>query len=237
MKTPFKLTAAAIGIIAVSAVFLFPTNAGSIALADVYSKVQQVQTYIYNISMTMAVSKTEGAPPQNMEMETAVTVSTEYGVKMENTMHRLDQDKITTQQMYIIPGEKKMAVIMPAEKSYTTTELSDDQMEEFKKQNHDPRQVIEQMLNGQYTDLGFSKIDGVKVQGFQSQTGDDAGNLTTILWVDVDTWLPIRLEITLTMEKKMESHFVIDQFQWNVPVTAADFKYTIPDDYTDTTQP
>jgi hypothetical protein len=30
----------------------------------------------------------------------------------------------------------------------------------------------------------------------------------------------------------MESHVVIDQFQWNVPATAADFEYTIPDDYT-----
>lgn len=233
MKTPFKLTAAAaIGIIAVSAVFLFPTNPGSVALADVYNKVRQVQAYIYNISMNMAVSKTEGAPPQNMEMETAVTVSTEYGVKMENTMHLLDQNKTAMQLLYILPAEKKLIRIVPAEKTYATMEISDDQIDQMQRKNNDPREVIRQMLDDQYTDLGVSKIDGVKVQGFRSQTGDADGNLTTTLWVDVKTWLPVRLEINVTMDKKMESHVVIDQFQWNVPATSADFQYSIPDDYT-----
>ena len=233
MKTPFKLTAAAaIGIIAVSAVFLFPTSPGSLALADVYNKVRQIQAFMYRMSATMAVSMTEGAPPQNMEMKTAVIVSTEYGVKMENTMHILEQDKTASQLMYILPAEKKMIRIVPAEKTYATMEVSDAQLEEMKRKNNDPREVIRQMLDGQYTDLGVSEIDGVKVQGFQAQTGDDAGNLTTTLWVDVKTWLPVRLEINVTMDKKMESHVVIDQFQWNVPATAADFEYTIPDDYT-----
>lgn len=234
MKTPFKLTAAAaIAIIAVSAVFLFPTGPGSVALGDVYKKIQQIQAFMYQMSAAMTVSTKEGTPPQHMEMETAVTVSTEYGVKMQNIMRLLDQDKTATQQMYIIPAEKKMVTIVPAEKVYTTMELSDDQLDQMQRKNNDPREVIRQMLDGPYTDLGFSKINGVKVQGFQSQTGDAGGNLTTTLWVDVKTWLPVRLEINVTMDKpQMESHFIIDRFQWNVPVTAADFEYTIPDDYT-----
>ena len=233
MITLSKYAAAAIVIIGVSAIFLLPpAHTQSIALGDVYSKIQQVQAFMYKMSATMTVSMTEGAPPQNMEMETSVLVSTEYGVKMENTMHLLDQNKTATQQMYILPAEKKMIVIVPAEKTYTTMGLSDDQLEEMKQKNNDPREVIREMLNGQYTDLGYSRIDGRKVQGFQSQTGDDAGNSTTTLWVDVETWLPVSVEVFLTMEKKMETRCVIDQFQWDVPVTAADLEYTIPDDYT-----
>lgn len=233
MKSISKFAAAAIVIIGISGLFLFPTGPNSVALADVYTKVQQTQAFMYKMSATMAISMTEGAPPQNIEMETSAIVSTEYGVKMENTMHLLDQNKTTTQQMYILPAEKKMFQIVPAEKTYATMELSDAQLEEMKQKNKDPREVIRQMLNGQYTDLGFSEIDGCKVQGFQSQTGDAAGNFTTTLWVSVETWLPVRLEISLTMEKKMETHCVIDQFQWDVPVTAADFEYVIPEDYTE----
>jgi len=231
MKTPFKLSAAAAIVIVAVSVFLFPTN--SVALADVYKKVQQVQAFLSHVSVTMTVSTTEEAPPQNMQMETDVTISNEYGMKVENTMQLPEQDMTVTQQMYIIPAEKRMVTILPAEKTYTTMALSDDQLDQMKQKNNDPRVLIRQMLDGQYTDLGFTEINGVKVQGFRSQTADADGNLTTTLWVDVDTWLPVRLEITITMDKpQMESHVVIDRFQWNVPVTAADFQYTLPDDYT-----
>lgn len=237
MKPLTKIAAAAIVIISVSAVFLFPTGDRSIALADVYSKVQQIRAFMYQMSVTMTVSTTEGATPQNLEMETIATVSTEYGVKMENTlhMHIPEQDNAATQLMYIIPKEKKMVTILPDEKAYMTMELSDDQLEEMQQKNNDPREMIRQMLKDPYTDLGFSEINGVNVQGFQTidpESDDTDGNLTMTIWVNVDTGLPVRYEIYLKMENKMESHVVIDRFQWNVPVTAADFEYTIPDDYT-----
>ncbi|MHC4950959.1 MAG: hypothetical protein ACYTEU_08240, partial [Planctomycetota bacterium] len=51
MKSVSKFAAAAIVIVGISAVFLFNSSPGSIALADVYAKVQQATTIRYRTKM------------------------------------------------------------------------------------------------------------------------------------------------------------------------------------------
>ena len=56
------------------------------------------------------------------------------------------------------------------------------------------------------------------------------------MWVDVKTRLPVRFDFTTAyfdqMGDKMSMHLVIHDFQWDVPVDAAEFEPVIPDDYT-----
>ena len=80
----------------------------------------------------------------------------------------------------------------------------------------------------QYTDLGHSEIDGITVQGFQID--HEVSESTTTLWVDVDTQLLVKFEVN-TIAGERESHIVMDQFEWDIPVDASDFEYVIPDDY------
>jgi len=230
MKNSIKFTAAAIVIIGVSAIFLFPTNPGSIALADVYAKVQQAQAFMYKMNATMTNSKVQ------TKMEGTFIISNQYGVKMESTVHMTDPNLTVHQQIYAIPNEKTMMVILPDSKMYQPMEITDNTDIAFEqmKMRSNLREMIGSLVTQKYTELGCSEIDGITVQGFlitdQYHISDEAGESTTTFWVDVDTWLPVKYELNATHGEE-ESHIVMDQFQWDISVDADDFEYVIPDDY------
>ncbi|MHC4345100.1 MAG: hypothetical protein ACYSUP_10485, partial [Planctomycetota bacterium] len=80
-------------------------------------------------------------------------------------------------------------------------EFDDDLLVRMKKQNNDPREMIKQIMNCEYTELGRSVIDGIEVEGFQTTDPAWAGSagamesVKVTLWVDVETWLPVRAEM------------------------------------------
>lgn len=240
MKSISKFAAAAVILIGVSMLFLFNNNPGSVALADVYAKVQQAQAFMYKMSMTMSgMGDMMGIEEMNgtMEMDMTVVISEEYGMKMENRM-TVPGPKGKTQKMtqlaYLLPEDNVMISIMPEQKMYQRIEFTDDLLEQTKKQNNDPREMIKQMLGSEYVDLGFLEIDGTKVQGFETTDPEYmmgvAEEVKATLWVDVETWMPVKSEIWAKIAG-MESTYVIDQFQWDVPVSASDFECVIPEDY------
>ncbi len=238
MKSISKFAAAAIIMIGVSAVFLFNFGPGSIALADVYSKVQQVQAFAYKITIKASGNINESMPPGESETNTAVTVSKEYGMKMEQTTHMIEQNKSLHQQIFLISAEKKIVSIDPAMKIYQDIELSEGLFERLKKEYCEPREMIKQMLACDYTDLGRSEIDGITVQGFETtdpaySAGVFGQRAVTTLWVDVDTWLPVKSKMDIQGNSDTaEASIVIDSFEWNIPARADDFQPVIPDSFT-----
>ena len=240
MKSISKFAAAVFIIIGLSAVFLFNSGPGSIALADVYARVQQAQAYVYRMSMTITgMGELTGLSQMNgpMDMDVTVTISQDYGMKLENHMTASGpqgQTQNISQFAYLLPQEKTMVSIIPEQKMFQRIEFTDDLLEETKKQNNDPRELIKQMMNSEYVELEPTEIDGVRVQGFQTTDPSYAmgvvEEITATLWVDVDTWMPVKCELEGTISG-MQVAYSIDGFQWNVPVTAADFEYTIPEDY------
>jgi hypothetical protein len=240
MNSLKKLSIAAVLVIGVSAFLLFNRTTGSIALADVYSKVQQARTFMYAMSMTMSgMGELTGQPIDGaMTSEGTIIISTEFGMKMENHMQVQLPDGTTqniTQLAYMLPNDKIIVSVMPEQKIYQKIELTDQLLEETKKQNNDPREMIRQMMNCNYTSLGQSEINGIKVQGFE--TTDPAysagvgGDIRAVLWVDARTWLPIQSEVSMSMGEKMKIDIVISDFQWDFPVEADAFTFVIPDDY------
>ena len=239
MKALSKLSIAAIVLLGISALLLFNRTPGSIALADVYTRVQQARTFMYVMSMTMSgMGELTGLPDAGATTaEGTVIISTEYGMKLENHMQVQAPDGTTqniTQLAYMLPNDKIIVSIMPEQKMYQKIELTGQLLEDTKKQNNDPREMIRQMMNCTYVSLGQSEINGVKVQGFE--TTDPAyssglGDVRAVLWVDAKTWLPVQSEVAMTMGEKMKIDVIIRDFQWDVPVGAADFAYVIPDDY------
>lgn len=224
-----KLAAAAVIIIAVLVV-INNIDRSSIALADVYAKVQQAQAFMYRMNATMTNNKVQ------TEMEVTFIISNQYGVKMESAVHLPDPNLTVHQQIYIIPNEKTMMVISPDSKMYQPMEIRDNTGEAFErmKELSNLREIIKELMTQQYTELGCSEIDGITVQGFlitdQYHISDEAGESTTTLWVDVDTWLPVKYELNTTHGEE-ESHIVMDQFRWDISVDANVFEYVIPDDY------
>lgn len=240
MQSLKKLSVAAILVIGVTAFLVLNRTPGSIALADVYTKVQQARTFMYAMSMTMTgMGELTGQPDSRATTaEGTIVISTEYGMKMETQIHTQTPDRsheTITQLAYMLPNDKVIISIMPEQKIYQKIELTEQLLEETKKQNNDPREMIRQMMNCQYVSLGQSEINGVKVQGFETTdpaySGGVGGDVRAVLWVDADTWLPVQSEVSMTIGEKMKIDIVISDFQWDVPVDASEFACVIPDDY------
>jgi len=239
MKNPItKLAAAAVIIIAILVGLpFFSSNGSSVVLADVLERIEQTQAFMYRMKMTMTGAMMSGIPDGKKEMEGTIVISNEYGMKMEITTTDADSGaEEMTQQMYLLPDQKLMLLIMPGQKKYTRMELDDDLIARQKKQNNDPREMMKQILACKYTELGRSEINGIEVEGFETTdpmfSAGVADNVEVKLWVDVKTWLPVLWEMDMKMNERMSMHGVISDFQWDIPVVASDFEPVIPEDYT-----
>jgi len=108
--------------------------------------------------------------------------------------------------------------------------------------SNDPRTFLKRILACKYESMGRATIDGIEVEGFQTTDpnffyfyiGDrqigDVNQIDVKVWVDAKTRLPVRYDY-MGDKRKSTHHFVMQDFQWDVPVDAADFEPVIPDDY------
>lgn len=236
MKPFAKFIAAAAVLAVVAALFLFNSSPSSVALADVYSRVQQAQAFLYRMTATIVTVNPVSNEPITQEMEGEMLISTEYGMRMDNHMTMPEQSQTMHQQMYILPREGRALMVMPEEKQYMRIEFTEDLFGRMRQQNNDPREIIKQMLSSKFEELGRSELDGVPVQGFRTTDaayfggamGDGGGAVT--LWVDADTWLPVRLDMDVTMgEMKMQA--TMHDYQWDVAVSPEDFNPALGEDY------
>jgi len=233
-----KLAAAAVIVIAVLAGLpFFSGNGSGVALADVLERIEQTQAFMYRMKMTVTGAMMSGMPDGKKEMEGAVTISNEYGMKMEMTMTDADTgQKEMTQQMYILPDKRTAIMIMSEQKKYTRMEFDDDLLARMKRQNNDPREMIKQIMGCEYTELGRSVIDGIDVEGFRTTDpvsyGGAMENVELTLWVDVEKWLPVRTEMDFKMNEQMQMQGVIYDYQWDIQVDVGEFEPVIPEDFT-----
>ena len=240
MKSPItKLAAAAVIIIAVIVgvnQLIGPVNVTSVALADVLERIEQAQAYMYKTKMSTTGTGMPGMPAREMEMEGTATISNEYGMKMEMTMVDANSGEKTIQEMYMIPNDKVMVMVLPAQKKYIRMEFTEDLLARMKKQNNDPREMVKQIMGCNYTELGRSKIDGIEVQGFETTDpklmAGMAQHVKLTLWVDAATWLPVRQEMDIQVNEQMQMHGVVYDYQWNIQASPDAFKPVIPEDFT-----
>jgi len=52
------------------------------------------------------------------------------------------------------------------------------------------------------------------------------------LWVDVETWLPMRQELDVKVNEQMQMQGVVYDYQWDIQVDASEFEPIIPEDFT-----
>ncbi len=218
-----KLIAAAVVIIAILAGLPFLSDDGSgVVLADVLAKVEQARAYMYKMTV--------------MGNVITVTASTEHGIKIDTDTADPETGEIITQQTFILPDEKVMVTILPEQKMYMQMEYDNEFFDKVEKENNDPRIMIKQIMNSQYTELGRSVINDIEVVGFQ--TNDPAvveslaEDVNVVLWVDIDTWLPVRTDIEFTTNEQVTISLTINEYQWDIPVIASDFKPVIPEGFT-----
>ncbi len=229
------VVAAAVVLATIGGIFLWTGTKSGVALADVLARVEQVQAFMYQMTMHTK-GQMPGVPGGEMDIKATMLIANDYGMKMDTSMTAPTTGQPMDQQTYVLPQQKMLMVVLPGMKKYMRMALDDSMFEKMKKQNNDPRIMIQQILACKYEELGKSVIDGVAVQGFQTTdpayAGGALGDVDVKVWVDVKTWLPVRVDMNLKVNEQMEMRGTLHDFQWDVPVSAAEFTPTLPADYT-----
>ncbi len=238
MKSPIaKLAAAAVIIIAVLIgihQFAGPIGGTSVVWADVARKMETIDSF----TCRKRERETNGPTQQGFEFVKAKEVmfwcSVEYGTKIEYY-----SNGELTSRTYRLCKTKEIVAIFPPAKMYNRLRLSNEALSEMEQMN--PRQIVRRFLSSDYKPLGHDVIDGMQVEGIEvkdqnilkySGTKPEVQDFVARLWVDVETQLPVRLEVECRMfDSSVRNIMVTDQFQWNVELTASDFEPNIPTGY------
>ncbi len=237
MKSPFAkfAIAAAVVIASVMGLLLWTGTQSSVALADVLTRMQEVRTYVFH-STTMITGLKAGDTTIDAESHGIIMTSQDHGTKMVMETVNPGRAGIMTQEMYMSPQNGTMLTIMPQEKKYMRMEYDESMAERMRKQNHDPSAIVQLVVGQGYESLGRVMLDGVEVEKFRSTDPNFLGNVMdqpeVMIYVGVQTQLPVRMEIDARMGEGTRIHTVMHNFQWDVVVDVAEFSPVIPDDYT-----
>ena len=241
MKSPFtKLAAAAVIIITCVIGFsLWRTTSSGIALADVLTRIEQVTAYMYKMHWT------ETKQQKTSEVTSTVLVSQDNGIKMIQTRVDPNSGESRNDEIYLLSRENTLLIVLHQEKNFYRIKWEDAEEDYYKEKYNNPHTIIKEILNCSHISLGQSVIDGRTVEGFQTTDltykGGFFGRSDMIvggfekvdvkLWVDVETFLPIRFEEDIITKGGMHTHEVSYDFRWNVVVNADDFIPNITEDY------
>jgi hypothetical protein len=242
MKNPIvKLAIAAVIIIACTTGYFMWTGTGSgIALADVLTRIEQVSAYMYKMHWTETKLQTAS------EVTSTVLVSQDNGIKMIQTRVDPNSGESRDDEIYLLPRENTLLIVLHQEKKLYRIKWEDAEEDYYKEKYNDPHTVIKEILNCSHTSLGQSVIDGKTVEGFQTtdlaykggffgrsdlMAGAEAEKVDVKLWVNVETFLPIRFEEDIITKGGMHIHEVSYDFHWNVVVNDDDFEPNITEDY------
>lgn len=230
-----KLAVAAVVVVAVAGgVFLWTGTKSGVALADVLAKIERVQAFMYRADIHSNVVAPGMIAPMKMDMAMTMLIAADYGARVDFRVNDPLSGQPTEEQMYLLPEQKMMLRLIPAKKQYERQKLDDAEFEEMRKQHKDPRLLVKQLSECQYQDVGRTKVDGVEAQGFRTTDPSFTGGLPgeATLWVDGRTGWPVRIDMKVKIDEQSEAQSTLYDFQWAVPVTAADFRPVVPPDFT-----
>lgn len=224
------LAAAAVIIIAVLVgINQFGGSVTSVAWADVAEKLDKIHSYIYR----QRDGRTSGPQKEGFEFigqdkEQIIYSSANYGKRTDS--YKGGQLLFS---IYVLPHEKALINVLHYSKDCIRYPLLNGGAggTDLK-----IREMVKSLLSNDYVELGRDTIDGVLVEGVeikgQKISGPLLDNALTRLWVDVETGLPVRIELEgLTHGTSTNVMIVQDEFQWNVELLAGDFEPDIPSDY------
>jgi hypothetical protein len=231
-KRIIKLAAAAAIIIAVG-MFFFGNGRDRVVWAEVRKNVEKIKTVVYRMKATM---KGMPGPSENQTMEIDMLAKFVYdvGFYIDGCTY-VGQKKIST-NTYVIFNEGAMVTVIPEEKKYLKLKLTGELLKQMEKENGDPRSMLKEMMKYEYTKLGFDTIGDTKVEGIEvTDTAMGAGmfdQLEARLWVDVQTDLPVLMTMKAsTNDGEVIMDMVMDNYQWDAEIDAAEIEPNIPDDY------
>jgi hypothetical protein len=240
MKSPVaKLAiAAAIIIVCVTCLWFWKSTGSGIALADVLTKIEQVAAYMYQTRSTITRQQT------TRESTSTVLVSHDNGIRITTQTADPNGDQHPHSETYVLPRQNCVLFITHASKTYVRLKFDDTKLPFYREEYNDPHMIVREILSCRHASLGQSVIDGITVEGFQTTDvaykggfmgladfKGDPEKIDVKIWVDVNTFLPVRSEEEIVTMQGTHVHEVSYDFRWNVVSQADDFKPVIPEDY------
>jgi len=234
MRSPFTkiAVAAAVVVAGVVGVSLWQGTGSSLALAEVLERMEQVQTFRLKMSSIFQM----GEAPAKPVAEATMLVSRTLGEKVVMQVTHPLTGQSMLQEMYLLPQARTVVTLMPNEKKYSKADVDEAAMERWRAEN-DPRYLVELVTKCEHTRLGQSIVDGVEVEGFRTTDPNSWGGAAITgaeikIWVDVETRLPVRIEMGKGEPATGRLDVAAYDFEWNVPAEPAEFAPVIPADYT-----
>jgi len=231
--------AAVIILVAVLGIQLFRGTGQAVTLAAVYEKMMLVNAFMYKGSSVVTDNKQQGMLSGETKMESTVIISKDYGMKSESLGFNANTSRKIHQQIYILPQEKNLYWILPEQKQYMAIEFNHDLLERWSQKIDDPRDIIKKIMTCDYVRLGRKFLDDIEVEGFETTdprfgTGEfelKFEKLRIVLWVDIKTQLPVRVEKNIVINEQMKIDSISENFKWDLLVDAREFEPVIPEDY------
>ena len=227
MKNPMtKIVAAAVIVVAVLiSINEFGGSATGVAWGEVFEKVEQIPALSFD--MTVEITYSNG---EKLVLPSENYVAGDYGTRSDVYV-----DGALSMIKLRLPAKKVAYQVRIDQKRYWRFELSDEQAARGRDPD-DPRTWLKMILSGDYTKLGRADINGVAVEGIECSRPEITGESGVMrLWVDVETNLPVRIEVEMFgMEGgQMRPHkYVMENFEWNASLDESLFEPNIPGDYT-----
>jgi len=230
MKSRIVKLAAAAAIIAVVVLGLFEfvktENKSGVVWAEVLKQAEQIPMVVFD--MTAEIAYPEG---KKLTLPSKNYVAGDYGTRSD-----IFVDGKLLALKYRLPDKKVAYQVRPDQKKYWRFDLSDEEAAKGR-DTDDPRTWLRMILSGDYRETGRTSINGIEVEGIECNNAGVTGDEDTVmrLWVDVETNLPIRIEVEgeeMEAGQMRPRKFVMENFQWNVELDESIFEPNIPDDYT-----
>ncbi len=202
------------------------TNSG-IAWAQIPGRVASIDTFIFSLTIRVAGNNNVDIAEQT-EAQWVFYLSEEHGFRMDIK----GDDNVVS--WYAGPEGETLTTVIPAEKTWFESPIPESERGTMPEEYKDPADYIRRFMAKPRQELGRSMIDGVEVEGIEvtdpPTDNEPMENAVGRMWVDVETELPVRIEIEGTAEAQTVQWLM--DFKWSEAVDPAVFEPNVPADYT-----
>ena len=234
-----KVAAAAVIIVALLYGLNVIGNGGN-ALAEVLDNINQIKSFAYRIKIRAGQHGGSIGKKDDLIWGKHVLESKDYGRRILSYWIKGPEGiPVKTMEpyskLYVLKPQAALIRVRPDEKKFWRRSLTDVGFLDWEESTIFPSGFTKHS----YTRLGRDRINGVTVEGYESThprvVGRHGGQkIVARLWIDTRTKLPVRMEIEDFINSRNGSPTkkrILDGFEWNVEMDAADFDPNIPDDF------
>jgi hypothetical protein len=235
MKNPMtKIAITAAIIVAALILFNIAPNGDNVLWAEVPDNVREAGAFSYRVRMELSglIHHNEG------KYEAMIRISPEHGVRIDSY-----RDGRNYARLYLSRAEQRTVLVVPKEKVRLGMTLTDALFEKIARESSYPEKMVEKFAEYYDTELGWSTIDGIEVEGIECHdpglvegvlkgvAGWAVGDVVGRLWADTEHNLPVKLEAEVYSNDggKMVDMVAYD-YQWDVEIDASEFVLEMTDD-------